>query len=433
MKGNIKGLTVLLFCVFAVFLSYGGCNESNGSNISDNVIEAGENAFTPVVLSVQAPPIPVEGSDGLYHFVYELFLTNSNTFEWQVLSVEVLDGDADGQVLDMVTGEEVMDKMQQVGTRQPVDSLIPSQSGLIFMTFTVENKEDIPKRLVHRLTVTVPRGLPERIISLLDLPDGQDDIVETGARVDVGGDDVVVLGPPLEGPGWVAVNGCCNSITHVRSDLSINGEIFISQRFAVDWIKVNEDNRLFEGDPQDLNNWFGYNQNVLAVANAQVVRVEDKFEDQIPFILPTETGAITIEEIDGNHLVLALENGQFVFYAHLKPGSITVEEGDFVNKGEVIALLGNTGNTSAPHLHIHVMETPSSLGSNGLPYTYNQYNLLGRTTEQSFFEQGLEDTTPFVDEETGLIEGNTIDVLPVNMPGPHSGDLPLDLRIVEFP
>jgi hypothetical protein len=47
--------------------------------------------------------------------------------------------------------------------------------------------------------------------------------------------------------------------------------------------------------------------------------------------------------------------------------------------------------------------------------------------------QGLEDTTPFVDEETheGLILGNTTDVLPVNVPGKYSRALPLDLRIVE--
>lgn len=40
---------------------------------------------------------------------------------------------------------------------------------------------------------------------------------------------------------------------------------------------------------------------------------------------------------------------------------------------------------------------------------------------------------PFVDKETGLIEGNAIDLLPVGIPGTHYQDLPLDLRIVEFP
>jgi len=131
MKKNIAKLTVPFVFILAVFFAYGGCHKSNGGNMGDVVIDA-ESAFTPIVLSVLAPPVPVKGSDGLYHITYELFLTNSNTFEWEVLSVEVLDGHPDGQVLDTVTGDEVMDKMQLVGTRQPTNSLEPTQSGLVF-------------------------------------------------------------------------------------------------------------------------------------------------------------------------------------------------------------------------------------------------------------------------------------------------------------
>ncbi len=130
---------------------------------------------------------------------------------------------------------------------------------------------------------------------------------------------------------------------------------------------------------------------------------------------------------------MALPNGQFAFYAHLRPGSTTVKEGDLVTKGQIIGKLGNTGNTSAPHLHLHIMETASSLGSNGLPHVFEEYNLLGKTTDHSFFDVGLEDNTPFVDEETGEIIGNSIDVLPSQIPGTHNEDLPLNLSVVEFP
>jgi len=432
MKRNIAKLTLPFVLILAVFFTYGGCNESNGGNMG-NVVTDAESAFTPIVLSVLAPPVPVKGSDGLYHITYELFLTNSNTFEWEVLSMEVLDGHPDGQVLDTVTGDEVMDKMQLVGTRQPTTSLVPTQSGLVFITFTVENEEDIPDSLLHRITITVPGGLPEFITTFLELPEDQEDISELGALFDIQKQDVVILGPPLEGSGWVAANGCCDSITHVRTDLAVNGSIFISQRYAIDWLKVDSENRLYVGDPQNLDSWVGYNENVLAVSDAQVVRVVDGFSDQVPFVLPASVGAITLSEIDGNHVILALPNGQFAFYAHLIPGSITVEEGDFVTKGQVIAKLGNTGNTSAPHLHLQIMETASGLGSNGLPHTFEEYNLIGRTSDESFFDEGLEDNTPFVDEETGLIIGNSIDVLPVAFPGTHNNDLPLNLRIVEFP
>ncbi len=439
MKINFMRSTLLLIIIAIVcFLPLGtknalGVTEDGNSNSTQQPAFGEMDVFTPIVFSVLAPPVPVKGSDGLYYIVYELFVTNSNRFEWEVLSVEVLDGDASGRVLQTVSGEEVKNKMRFVGTRQPTDSLEPAQSGLIFMAFSVENKEDIPSSLLHRLTITSPGGLPDQIVSMLALPEGQDKLKEFGAPVSISSDSAVVLGPPLGGSGWIAANGCCNSITHMRSDLPMNGYLYISQRFAIDWMKADKDNRLYVGDPQNLKSWFGYNQDVLAVADARVVTVVDKYKDQTPFILPTKTGAITIEEIDGNHIVLELANGQYVFYAHLKPGSVKVKEGDLVKRGDIIAKLGNTGNTSAPHLHLHVMETPLTIGSNGLPYTFDEYNLTGRTSEESFFDEGLEDNTPFVDEETGLIKGNSVDVLPVNIPGQHNEDLPLDLSIVEFP
>ena len=94
----------------------------------------------------------------------------------------------------------------------------------------------------------------------------------------------------------------------------------------------------------------------------------NEFEDQIPGQLPP---GITLAEADGNHVVLDLGGGRFALYAHLIKDSITVEVGEQVVPGQVIGLLGNSGNTTAPHLHFHVMDSPSSLGSNGLPYMYD--------------------------------------------------------------
>ena len=441
MKTNFDNRIAILVLVLVFSI---GCqkttNSSNGdltpttkSTAASSANFDTENAFTPIVMSVLAPPVPVLGSDGRYHITYELFLTNSNTFDWEVLSIEVLDGGRDGVVLTTVSGAEVKNDMRLVGTRQPTASLEPTQSGLVFITFAVDSKEAIPDSLLHRLTITVPGGLPEFIISFLELPQDQENIVEYGAQFDVNNQDVFVFGPPFEGSGWVAVNGCCDSFTHVRSDLAVNSKIHISQRYAIDWMQVDSENRLYVGDPQKLDSWTGYGENILAVSNAEVVRVVDRFPDQIPFILPTEAGAITLEQIDGNHVILALPNGQFAFYAHLKPGSIVVKEGDMVTKGQVIAKLGNTGNTSAPHLHLHIMETASSLGSNGLPHVFEEYTLVGKTTDHSFFDVGLEDNTPFVDEETGEIIGNSIEVLPADTSGIHREDLPLNLRIVNFP
>lgn len=442
MKADLIKIIAPLVLVLAFSIT--GCSKTTNSDMGDVASETKnasmsdtsfdtENAFTPIVMSVLAPPVPVKGSDEQYHITYELNLTNSNTFDWEIVSIEVLDGHPDGEVLKVIKGEEVMDKIQLLGTREFTNTLIPTQSALAYITFTVPSQEDIPESLIHKITQTVPGGLPEFITMFLELSEDQEDISTFLAPVDINNMGVFVFGPPLEGSGWVAVNGCCDSITHVRSNLAVNGENHISQRYAIDWMQADSENRLYVGDPQKLESWTGYGKNILAVSDAQVVRVVDKFQDQVPFILPAQVGAITLEEIDGNHIILALPNGQFAFYAHLKPGSITVKEGEMVTKGQVMAQLGNTGNTSAPHLHLHIMETASSLGSNGLPHVFEQYNLLGKTTDHSFFDVGLEDNTPFVDEETGVVIGNSIDIVPVTIPGTHTEDLPLNLSIVNFP
>ena len=68
-------------------------------------------------------------------------------------------------------------------------------------------------------------------------------------------------------------------------------------------------------------------------------------------------------------------DGNYAFYAHLKTGSVKVKVGDQLTTGQVIASLGNTGNTDAPHLHFHVMSTPDPLRSNGLPFVFTSFRL----------------------------------------------------------
>ena len=84
------------------------------------------------------------------------------------------------------------------------------------------------------------------------------------------------------------------------------------------------------------------------------------------------------DEAAGNFVSLDLGDGRFAVYEHLKPGSIRVQPGQRVRRGEVVAQLGFTGDSTGPHLHLHVGDAPSPLGAEGLPFVFDRFEVLGR-------------------------------------------------------
>ena len=82
-------------------------------------------------------------------------------------------------------------------------------------------------------------------------------------------------------------------------------------------------------------------------------------KDGIPENVPganSRAVPITLETVGGNHVIIDIGGGHYAFYAHLKPGGIRVKLGDKVKRGQVIGLVGNTGNSTEPHLHFHISD-----------------------------------------------------------------------------
>lgn len=68
----------------------------------------------------------------------------------------------------------------------------------------------------------------------------------------------------------------------------------------------------------------------------------------------------------------------YAMYAHLVPDTVRVRVGQRVRRGQALARAGNSGNSSAPHLHFQLMSSNSPLGSNGIPYVFDDFELEGR-------------------------------------------------------
>jgi murein DD-endopeptidase MepM/ murein hydrolase activator NlpD len=156
--------------------------------------------------------------------------------------------------------------------------------------------------------------------------------------------------------------------------LPFDDGVFIAQRFAIDFLRAQGVSS-FEGDPSENESYFLYGADVLAVTPGTIVATGDGMAENVPTDpLPdadvaTATGNYVVEEIDAGH---------FALYAHLQPGSLRVQPGDEVARGDVLGLVGNSGNSSEPHLHFHVMSGPSPLDSDGLPYVFDDFSLEGR-------------------------------------------------------
>lgn len=415
MRLNIVGIVIFCALITGAVFHIGGCNKSNGSG--GGMVGGIQNEFTPIIVSFVTEPHPVLGSDGKYHLVYELQLTNANSFTWLIKSLEVLNAENHDQVFAAFSGDTITPNNQIIPGRIPSDTMARGETSVFFITFSVDNLNEIPEKITHRLKMTVPGGIPEGFLIFLSLPADTTELVQIEGKSNVPSPNAVVMGPPLKGTKWIAADGCCTSERHVRAVMPINGKLAISQRFAIDWEQLNDENRIFVGDPLDVTNYFCYGEEILAVGEGRVVIAVDKYDDQIPGELPP---LIPLEEADGNFVVIDLGGGNFAFYAHMIKGSVAVEAGDFVTRGQVIGLVGNTGNTSAPHLHFHMMSGPSTFGSNGIPYMIYEYDLIERAASIEAFDEA---------ETTGI----PLEVVPVDNPGIHKDDLPLDLSIVNFP
>jgi murein DD-endopeptidase MepM/ murein hydrolase activator NlpD len=119
------------------------------------------------------------------------------------------------------------------------------------------------------------------------------------------------------------------------------------------------------------------------VADATVASVVDG----VPENTPQASGEIKLalpvsrRTNAGNQVSLDLGNGQYAFYAHLQPGSLRVRAGDRVRRGQVLGLVGNSGNSVGPHLHFHVGDRDSLNGCEGVPFVFEAFDVVGQWPE----------------------------------------------------
>jgi hypothetical protein len=363
----------------------------------------GSEDMTPLLLAVQDAPVPFMGSDGQIHLVYELGMTNFSSGEIAVEKVEVV---GDRSVLQTLDTAAVAGRLQPAGLREPAGTLAKSTHGLLFLNIALAPGSKIPSELSHRVALRVSAA-----------PPGQQELSESGGATTLDKRSVALIGPPLRGDRYIAADSCCDATRHQRAALPVNGRVWLAQRYAVDWEQMDTSGRIYTGPREKLESYAIFGQPALAVANALVVSVIDGQPEQTPGSYPTN---ITLDAADGNSIILDLGEKRYALYAHLQPGSIKVHRGEKVHLGQVMGLVGDTGNSVVPHLHFQVMDGPSSLSSNGLPYEISDFEMTGKSPGTEAFDQAESNGTP-------------LPVTPISPPQAVKRSLPLDQTIISFP
>ncbi len=192
-----------------------------------------------------------------------------------------------------------------------------------------------------------------------------------------------VLGAPLGEGSWAAIYEPAWARGHRRVVFTIDGVEYIPGRFAIDFVRLDSTGRYASGNENEIANWYGYNNPVHAVADGVVVATRTDFAESPTLFCAHPVYASA--DATGNYVAIDIGNGSIVFCEHLKPGSITVVKGQKIRKGDVIGAVGFTGQSTGPHLHLHVANHNAPLAAEGIPFVFDSFRLLGRYPDFGVF------------------------------------------------
>jgi hypothetical protein len=326
---------------------------------------------TPAMtMTVPFPPVPVASTDGI-NIAYELELKPADGNTLVPEKVEVIDP-ATGKILYAADGKLLEALYHPASVPPPTPAELWNGTGKvpvprISIWFRV-SPDAMPERLTHRLTLNqTAAGLPPATV--------------TGGDVAVRKDLApVIIGSPMRGPGWMAMETTSPLTHHFRAQLSMNGVTRVPQRYAQDWVLLDPvTGKAVPGDASRARNYYGFGKEIYAVANGTVADILDGLPDAEAIYSPLGT---TVATAAGNYAIIDLGNNKFACYAHMVNGSVRVKKGDVVREGQVIGLMGNSGNSDIPHLHFQVVTgTQSFLGAEGYPHVYRSFSVTGSVND----------------------------------------------------
>jgi len=327
-------------------------------------------AIPVLKMTVPFGPVPVSSQNGI-NIAYELELVPADGQLPVVEKVEVLDMTT-GKTLFTADGELLTALYHPAAVPAPTAGELQTGTGKVPLPrvslWFVVSPDAVPDRISHRVTLNrTAAGLPSLTIN------GGDVAVKKDLTP-------VVVGSPMQGLGWLAMETTSPLTHHFRAQITMNGVTRVPQRYAQDWIYVDPvTGEAANGNASIAKNYYGFGREIHVVANGMVISAGDGLPDiETIYSAPPAT----IATAAGNYAIVDIGNRKYACYAHMVNGSVRVKPGDTVREGQVLGLMGNSGNSDIPHLHFQVVtDTPSFLGAEGYPHLYRSFDVIGKVNQ----------------------------------------------------
>jgi murein DD-endopeptidase MepM/ murein hydrolase activator NlpD len=149
-----------------------------------------------------------------------------------------------------------------------------------------------------------------------------------------------------------------------------------SQRFAFDFIGADDTGKTHKGEGKTNEDYFAFGREILAPADGIVTEVINGVRDNVP-------GSMNPYSAIGNAVIIQHRDNEVSVLAHLKLDSVKVKAGDKVTAGQLIGLCGNSGNSSEPHLHYHLQNTPVIQDGTGIKCLFQKVTIIKDGREQA--------------------------------------------------
>jgi hypothetical protein len=147
-----------------------------------------------------------------------------------------------------------------------------------------------------------------------------------------------------------------------------------AQKNAFDIVIRNDKGKTFRTDGKSNEDYYAYGKKIYSPCDGTVITAINNVPENIP-------GKMDPLHLTGNTVIIRTKKGEYVLLAHMVIGSVKVKEGDKIKAGQWIGLCGNSGNSSEPHLHLHMMDKPTMEGATGIKCYFSKLLVNGQKKE----------------------------------------------------